>query len=169
MILRKAQQNDLPQLRRVYKDIVESMKANGVYLWNDFYPYEAFPGDIEAERLWLLCDGDVIAAAFALEQLPDSGDVKWQSPHAPAMTLMRLGVSPAYQHGGIGRECIEHSREIARQSGCEYLRLFVVDINTPAEQFYIKCGFTRGEGKHIELIPDLCPQGLIEFGYEMRV
>ena len=169
MDLRKAKEKDLPQLRRIYEDIVAEMKRNGVDLWNEFYPYEALPGDIQADRLWLLCDGERIAAAFALERLPDSGDVKWQSPQAPAMTLMRLGVDPAYQHKGIGAECIAHARDIARQQGCEFLRLFVVDINTPAERFYLKCGFVRGEGKHIEHIPDLCPEGLIEFGYEMRV
>ena len=46
MDLRRAQKNDLPQLRRVYEDIVDEMKRNGVDLWNEYYPYEAFPGDI---------------------------------------------------------------------------------------------------------------------------
>lgn len=169
MELRKANKNDLPQLRKVYEDIVEEMKRCGVDLWNEFYPYEALPGDIEADRLWLLCDGGNIAAAFALEQLPDNGDIKWQDGNAPALTMMRLGVSPAYQHSGVGRLCIDRAREIAQKRGCEFIRLFVVDINTPAEKFYIKCGFIRGEGRHIELIPDLCPQGLIEYGYEIRV
>ena len=169
MNLRMAQQKDLPELRRVYQDIAEEMKRNGVDLWNEFYPYEALPGDIEANRLYLLCEGERIAAAFALEQLPDSGDVEWLEPASPAVTLMRLGVDPHFQHCGVGAECIRQAGIIARKLGGVYLRLFVVDINTPAEKFYLKCGFRRAAGNHIELIPDLCPQELTEYGYEMRL
>ncbi|MGN1338848.1 MAG: GNAT family N-acetyltransferase [Oscillospiraceae bacterium] len=169
MELRKARQSDLPQLRTVYADIVENMVLSGVDLWNEYYPYEAFPGDIEADRLWLLCDGDIIAGAFALELYTDSGGVTWEQPGVPAMTLMRLGVNPAYQRRGIGAGCVEYAKDIARERGCSYLRLFVVDINVPAERFYIKCGFVRGEGQHIEHIADLSPDGLIEYGYEIRL
>lgn len=169
MNLRTASASDLPKLREIYAEIVIEMLKNGVDLWNEHYPYEWFPEDIAAERLWLLCDEEKIAAAFALDSFTDTGDVTWQQPDSPAMVLMRLGVDPAYQRMGLGARCVELAKNMARERGCKYLRLFVVDCNKPAEQFYIKCGFVRGQGEHTEVIPGLAPEGLTEYGYEIGV
>lgn len=169
MILRHAQHSDLPQLKAVYAGIVEAMEHSGVFLWNESYPYAAFLEDIEKSRLWLLCDNEQIAAAFALKEFTDSGDIIWQQPDSPALTLMRLGVNPAYRSQGIGVKCIESAKAIARERGCKFLRLFVVDCNTPAERFYLKCGFVRGGGKHIENRPDHPTVELTEYGYEIGV
>lgn len=166
MNLRPAEQSDLPQLQIVYSEIIKEMIRSGVKLWNEFYPYEEFPGDIAAKRLWLLCDKETIAAAFALDSFTDTGDVLWQKPECPSAVLMRLGVNPVYQHTGVGAECLEFAKGMARERGCGYLRLFVVDFNKPAEQFYLKCGFIRANGVHTEKIYGLT---LTEYGYEIEL
>lgn len=168
MNLRTAQKSDLPQLKTVYTDIVEAMKCSGVDLWNEHYPYDAFPADIEKNRLWVLCDENIIAAAFALDSFADTGDIQWEVPEAPAAVLMRLGVNVNYQRQNLGKKCAELAGELARNNGCEFLRLFVVDYNTPAEQFYIRCGFTRAPGTHHEAVEGI-EQGLIEYGYEIKL
>lgn len=167
MELRLAVPADLPQLKKVYSDICEEMRRSGVDLWNEQYPYEALPGDIAAKRLWLLCDGDIIAAAFALDSFTDTGDIRWEQPGAKAAVLMRLGVNVDYRRQNIGRKCCDLAGELAGKMGCTYIRLFVVDYNTPAVEFYIRCGFVRAPGAHREQVEGI-EQGLIEYGFEKR-
>lgn len=62
---------------------------------------------------------------------------------------------------------IAKAKEIAREQGAEYLRLFVADINRPAIQLYEKNGFTRVKGVYKEIFDDGFL--LYEHGYEVRL
>ena len=168
MEFRPAVQSDLPQLKEVYTGIYLEMCRVGVNLWNENYPYDALPGDIAAERLWLLCDADVIAAAFALDICPEMTDVQWQEANAPATVLMRLGVNVNYRRRGLGERCLEYAGKLSRERGAEYLRMLVVDCNTPAERFYISTGCVRVPGDHHEHVEGI-PGGLTEYGYELKL
>ena len=57
--------------------------------------------------------------------------------------------------------------ELAKEKGVEYLRLFVVDINKPAINLYIKNGFKKAEGIYDEIIDDNLT--LHEYGFERQV
>lgn len=59
---------------------------------------------------------------------------------------------------------LEKAKEVAKNLGAEYLRLFVADINEPAIQLYIKNGFTKGIGVYNEVIDD--DLILHEYGFE---
>lgn len=168
MEFRLAIQSDLPQLKTVYTRVYQNMRRNGVDLWNEDYPWNALPGDITLERLWLLCDGEKIAAAFAIDRCPYTDGVTWQEPEAPAAVLMRLGVDPEYQRKRLGERCLEFAGKIAREQGCRYLRMLVVDINRPAEEFYIRCGCAKAGGSHAEHVEGI-PGGLTEYGYELKL
>ena len=65
---------------------------------------------------------------------------------------------------GIGSLMLEKAKEVAKNLGAEYLRLFVADINEPAIQLYIKNGFTKGIGVYNEVIDD--DLILHEYGFE---
>lgn len=62
---------------------------------------------------------------------------------------------------------LSKAKEIARESGVEYLRLFVVDINTPAIRLYQKNNFLKVNGVYDEVFDD--GFALHEFGYEIEV
>ncbi len=168
MKLRQAVQSDLPQLRKVYTAIYQDMRSSGVDLWNEHYPYDEFSGDIASERLWLLCDGNTIAAAFALDKCPEMTDLRWHDQQASADILMRLGVNVEYRHRGLGARCVEYAGELAGKRGAEYLRLLVAECNAPAEEFYRRCGFIRADGIHTEHAPGI-PGALLGYGYEIRI
>ena len=55
---------------------------------------------------------------------------------------------------------------LAKDKGTKYLRLFVVDINEPAINLYIKNGFKRVDGIYDEIIDD--DLVLHEFGFEIE-
>ena len=70
--------SDLPQLKRVYRDIVQDMNDKNVRIWDDIYPCEFLEEDIRKKQLYVLTDKDEIVAAFALTKT-NSGEssVEW--------------------------------------------------------------------------------------------
>lgn len=39
MELRLAIIEDLPQIKGMYKEIIENMNSNNIYIWDEIYPY----------------------------------------------------------------------------------------------------------------------------------
>lgn len=78
MEFRLAILGDLPQLKRVYADIVEDIKTQNLEIWDEIYPCEFFEEDIRKKRLYVLTDKDEVVSAFALTQT-NSGEspVEW--------------------------------------------------------------------------------------------
>lgn len=168
MEFRMAELSDLPQIKSMYRDIVRQMDANRIPIWDDEYPCEFFEADIQNGRLYLILDGAVIAAAFAL--CPSSAGeshVEWHDSRAGALYLERLGVNTAYAGKGVGSLALSNAAQAAKALGAEYLRLFVADINAPAIRLYHKNGFSRANGVYHEIIDESCT--LREYGYEIKL
>jgi ribosomal protein S18 acetylase RimI-like enzyme len=62
---------------------------------------------------------------------------------------------------------LEKAKQVVSNLGAKYLRLFVVDINKPAINFYQKKGFKRVDGRYIEVFGDGFK--LREYGYEIKL
>lgn len=166
MECRLAAEEDLPQIKRMYRAIIERMDADGIRIWDDVYPCEFFQGDIEHGRLYLLTEGDEMVAAFALsDSNPGESSVKWSDAQAKACYLDRLGVNVRFARRGIGSAALRRAQDLARKRGARYLRLFVVDVNVPAINLYRKSGFSQADGVRVERIDvDLVLQ---ELGFEI--
>ena len=118
------------------------MNENGIQIWDDIYPCGFFEDDIKNKRLYLLKKNEEIISAFSLSDTsPGENVIHWKDKSAKAMYIDRLGVNIRYAKKGIGSLMLAKAREIARTSCAEYLRLFVVDINTPAIRLYEKMTF----------------------------
>ena len=165
MNFRLADMRDLPQIKAVYRDIIEKMKREKIEIWDDIYPCAFFEEDIRNNRLYVLLEKDVIVSAFALSDT-NAGEtsVEWQDDRCRALYLDRLGVNVNYTGIGIGSFMLDKAKETAKNMGAEYLRIFVVDVNRPAIQLYIKNGFIRGKGVYDEVIDD--DLVLREYGFE---
>lgn len=166
MKLRLANKQDLPQLKTMYKDIVENMNKNKITIWDDVYPSIFFESDILNKQLYVLEDDSVIVSAFCL--CDDNIDsIQWKEPAAKALYIQRLGVNVLYMQKGIGSKTLEEAKEIARKLNYNYLRLLVVDFNYPAINLYLKNGFVKKEGVHSEVIDE--ETILYEHGYEIEL
>lgn len=167
MNLRMANIEDLPQLKVVYEQIIYNMKKENIQIWNEFYPYEFFYDDIENNRLYILEENNEIVSAFALcNSNAGAKCVEWESKDDKAVYIDRLGVNVNYSGKGIGSLMLNEAIAVARDNGAKYLRLFVVDINKPAINLYIKNGFKRANGIYDEIIND--DLILHEFGFEIE-
>lgn len=168
MNFRMAKMDDLAQLKVVYEKIIEEMNCNNIEIWDEIYPCEFFKKDIENKRLYLLEQNNTIVTAFALcESNAGAEHLKWEKEEAEVLYIDRLGVNVDYLKQGIGGIMLEKAVELAKENGVEYLRLFVVDINQPAINLYIKNGFKRAEGIYDEIIDDNLT--LHEYGFERQV
>ena len=166
MKLRLANKQDLPQLKTMYKDIVENMNKNKITIWDDVYPSIFFESDILNKQLYVLEDDSVIVSAFCL--CDDNIDsIQWKEPAAKALYIQRLGVNVLYMQKGIGSKTLDEGKEIAGKLNCNYLRLLVVDFNYPAINLYLKNGFVKKEGVHSEVIDEEII--LYEHGYEIEL
>ena len=168
MDLRLANSNDLLKLKAVYGNIIDNMNRNNIPIWDEIYPCEFFSDDIENNRLYLLVEDDDIVAAFALcESNAGESYVKWENTHDKALYLDRFGVNVDYSRRGIGSIMLKHVIILAKQKNAKFLRLFVVDINKPAINLYLKNGFRQVDGIYEERIAD--DQILREYGFEIEV
>ena len=166
MKLRLANKQDLPQLKTMYKDIVENMNKNKITIWDDVYPSIFFESDILNKQLYVLEDDSVIVSAFCL--CDDNIDsIQWKEPAAKALYIQRLGVNVLYMQKGIGSKTLDEAKEIARKLNYNYLRFLVVDFNYPAINLYLKNGFVKKEGVHSEIIDEEII--LYEHGYEIEL
>lgn len=168
MDLRLAVMQDLPQFKNMYVQIIKEMNKNQIPIWDDIYPYAFFEEDILKSQLYLMLDNTEIVSAFALcSSNTGENAVAWENPFSKALYLDRLGVNLGYLRKGIGSLTLVKAKETAKTLGAGYLRLFVVDINTPAIQLYIKNGFKHVNGIYNEMIDADCI--LHEFGYEVKL
>lgn len=168
MDFRLAYITDLPQLKIMYGEIVDNMNYNGIRIWDDIYPSLFLLDDIENDNLYVLVDGNEVISAFALcESNAGENFVQWSSENEKSLYIDRLGVNVKYLEQGIGSIMIKKAIMLARQKGAKYLKLFVVDINKPAINLYIKNGFNRVDGVFDEIIDDNIT--LHEYGFEIEI
>lgn len=113
-------------------------------------------------------DNDDIVSAFALcESNAGESYVKWENAHDKSLYIDRFGVNIDYSRQGIGSIMLNHAITITKQKNAKYLRLFVVDINKPAINVYLKNGFRKVDGIYEEKIDD--DLTLCEYGFEIEV
>ena len=167
MNLRLAEKNDLPQLKTMYEKIIDNMNKNNIQIWNEIYPCEFFQDDIQNKSLYVLTENDDIIAAFALCESNDGeGHLKWENVKEKALYIDRFGVNVKYLRKGIGELMLKSATKLAKQMGAKYLRLFVVDVNKPAINLYLKNGFKRVDGIYKEKIDDFV---MCEYGFEIEI
>ena len=168
MDIKLASEQDLPEIESFFDDVIADMQQKGITIWDDVYPYIAFPEDIAKKRLYLVRDGETLLSVFALCEWSDGQDkVEWEDNSAKPLYLYRFATNIKYLRKGIGQEVVKKALEISKNLGAEYLRLFVVDANTPAVELYKKMNFSLAKGMfHAEMGEALV---LDEYGFEMKL
>lgn len=168
MELRLANEADLPRLKIMYNKIVTQMNENNIQIWDDVYPSEFLAEDIKPKHLYVLIDHETIVGAFALSDTHLGAQaMQWENTQAKAFYIDRFGVNADYLKRGLGSLMLKEAMTVAKDKAGEYLRLFVVDMNTPAIKLYIKNGFKQVEGVLEEKIDDELT--LWEYGFEIKL
>lgn len=128
--LRQAEKSDLKALHDMYSDLSYDMAAQGIGIWNEYYPFEDFESDMAKGELYVITMDNEVVVAFSLSQdMEGAGCFRWSE--GKALYLSHLGVRIDYRRQGLGSLAVECAIGLAQDEGCEYLRLSVVDINVP--------------------------------------
>lgn len=167
MIFRLATPADLPQVQAMFTQITAKLNAAHGEIWNDFYPNELFPQDVENSCLFVLEGEGELLSAFALcENTEGDQAVEWGAAQKP-LYFCRFGVHVDHRKEGLGSLMVQHALELAKARGYDALRLLVVDRNTSAIAFYEKNGFAKVPGYFDEYIHEALT--LRQYGMEGKV
>lgn len=76
-------------------------------------------------------------------------DTDYFSPAKKPLYLLAMAIAPAKQRQGLGKQCLDHARRMAKDWPADVLRLDAYDANAGAGSFYERCGFTaRGRNTY---------------------
>lgn len=146
--IRKAKQEELKSLKTIALKIVKNMNANGLQLWNEYYPAEELKGLIEQEKLYVCEEDNNIVSFFALFDDEDSSSsFKWKYTKSKFLEMFAVNVD--YLHKKYAQRILEDLIELLRQDGYDSLKLIVYDKNVAAISLYKKVGFKTAPGHYI--------------------
>ena len=146
MIFRKAAKEEFYKIRSLYWNLIDQEKDDPSFPhWKkEIHPSdEMIQNSIEREELYVLADGDEIAACvIANDEEPEGyADAPWQIDSDEVIVLHVLAVHPNHRGKGLARKLVENVIEQERKAGKKALRLDVIENNTTAEKLYQKLGF----------------------------
>ena len=139
---------DIDELEKLYDDLNDYLSATTNYPgWiKGIYPIrEDAVAGIENNTLFVVRHNGKIAGSIILDHHPDEAynNVRWkiEDDYSRIFVIRTFVVHPSFLKMGIGRALMDHSFELAQQSGIKSIRLDVYENNLPAISLYEKCGF----------------------------
>lgn len=99
---------------------------------------------MRTSRVFVAREGDEIVATLHLTtRKPWAIDTSYFSPRSRPLYLLAMAVSPARQRRGLGRRCLEHAAQTAREWPADAVRLDAFDAEAGAGGFYVRCGWAE--------------------------
>ena len=146
MIFRKAAKEEFYKIRSLYWNLIDQEKDDPSFPhWKKeiHLSDEMIQNSIEREELYVLADGDEIAACVIAndEEVEGYADAPWQIDSDEVIVLHVLAVHPNHRGKGLARKLVENVIKQERKAGKKALRLDVIENNTTAEKLYQKLDF----------------------------
>ncbi len=93
-------------------------------------------------RVFVVSSGVELVGTFRLAvKKPWAIDPSYFSACRRPLYLLAMAVTPAWQRQGIGRQCLEYARAVAKAWPADALRLDAYDAPAGAGGFYARCGW----------------------------
>ena len=105
---------------------------------------------LRTSRLFVARAGTEIVATLQLTtRKPWAIDTRYFANSRTPLYLLAMAVMPANQRQGIGSQCMEEAKRIARAWPADAIRLDAYDAAAGAGPFYARCGYTEvGRGSY---------------------
>ena len=137
MIFRKAAKEEFYKIRSLYWNLIDQEKDDPSFPhWKkEIHPSdEMIQNSIDREELYVLADGDEIAACVIAndEKVDGYADALWQIDSDEVIVLHVLAVHPNHRGKGLARKLVENVIEQERKAGKKALRLDMIENNTTA-------------------------------------
>lgn len=165
MNIRLAKEEDLEEINRLYRDVVDDLLnvKHIETLWDDEYPFYHLENDILSNCMYVLTADNKIVGAFVLELKddPDYELLEWTYSEK-YFYISRLAILSTEQGKGYAKNILNFIEEYAKSKNYNAIRLSVSSYNEPAIRLYEKFGFNRVKG-------ELNWDDVIFYGYEKLI
>jgi len=141
-----ASDQDLPELKSLYRAATLHMDSQGIPQWDERYPTEAIIlDDIHAGLLRVGRIGGRIAVAFALEECRAGAyePAAWRHEAPRFVVLHRLCVHPDFQGQRLSQQAMDALEAETLSRGIDVIRLDVFPQNPAALHLYESRGFEK--------------------------
>ncbi|HXS69851.1 MAG TPA: GNAT family N-acetyltransferase [Candidatus Polarisedimenticolia bacterium] len=88
-------------------------------------------------------DYELVGTLRLTTKKPWAIDTSHFSAASNPLYLLAMAIAPAHQRHGLGKQCIEEAKRIARAWPADAIRLDAYDAQAGAGDFYTRCGFTE--------------------------
>lgn len=147
---RKADPGDIPAIEKIY-DHTHDMEEDGKTTtgWKrGIYPtLHTAEDSLERGDMYVAeIDGKVIATGIINQEQVDvyaDCDWKYKAPDDKVAVLHTLAVDPDTRGRGIGASFVKFYEQLARDWGCDVLRIDTNETNAAARKLYKKLGYTE--------------------------
>ena len=148
MVFRKATQQDIPAIGRIYDatHTVEEQGGSTIGWIRSIYPTEETARQSLGRGDMFVAedDGQIVGSAIINQiQVDVYENAPWQYPAADdqVMVLHTLVIDPAQARRGYGRKFVEFYETYALEQGCRYLRMDTNARNARARAMYNALGY----------------------------
>lgn len=148
MVFRKATQQDIPAIGRIYDatHTVEEQGGSTIGWIRSIYPTEETARQSLGRGDMFVAedDGQIVGSAIINQiQVDVYENAPWQYPAADdqVMVLHTLVIDPAQARRGYGRKFVEFYETYALEHGCRYLRMDTNETNARARAMYKSMGY----------------------------
>ena len=152
---RKAEAKDIPAIEKIYDHTHDAEEAGhtttgwkrGIYPTLHTAEDSLARGDMYVAEI----DGEVVATGIINKiQVDVYGDCDWKykAPDDKVAVLHTLAVDPDARGNGIGPAFVRFYEELARERGCEVLRIETNATNKRARAMYAKLGYIETDIVH---------------------
>ena len=131
---------DLISLRNATSERLTSLYGKGPWSWQSTERGALF-GMTRSTVYIARCRGRLIATLALSTRKPWAINKTYFAASKRPLYLTSMAVLPDRQRKGIGRECLEEARRIAKEWPGDAIRLDAFDAEAGAGEFYRKCGF----------------------------
>ena len=145
---RKADSSDIPAIERIYDHTHDEEEAGNTTVgWKrGIYPtLHTAEDSLERGDMYVAeIDGKVIATGIINQEQVDvyaDCDWKYKAPDDKVAVLHTLAVDPETRGRGIGPSFVKFYEQLARDWGCEVLRIDTNETNAAARKMYKKLGY----------------------------
>ena len=148
-MVRKATQNDIAAIAKLYDKVIDYQNANGGYMsWiKNVYPTKKTAQDaLLLDTLYVFYENESIKGSVILDciQPTEYESLLWKTKNidADAVVIHTLCVDPDFMGLGIASEMLSYAKELAKSLGCASIRLATNSKNVIAISLYEKNGFS---------------------------
>ncbi|SKB50508.1 Ribosomal protein S18 acetylase RimI [Salegentibacter holothuriorum] len=145
-MIRKANLNDLREIKKLTEACAKALQQQNIFQWNENYPsMEKLQKDIEKQELYVFEEENIIIAIIVLTPNMDEvyRNIDWLSKTDNNLYVHRLATHPEFWGKGYARKMMDFTEEFAKKKNFASIRLDTFSKNIRNQKFYEARGYTK--------------------------